>query len=203
MYGALFPHRSLAWDQTMVGLWWPPPKGLMPPCTTPRTAAVSVPDPAAGHSQPTPQLETPEYSQASLVQSLVRSPLLSPESWGTQGFLVPSKSLFPQSILTWLRSVFIPIQKKINAIKCSNYHTIALISHAHKVMLKMLQARLQYCLNWEIPDVQAGFRKGRGTRDQIATIHWIVEKTREFQENIYFCFIDYTKAFGCVDHKKL
>ena len=70
-------------------------------------------------------------------------------------------------------------------------------------MLKMLQARLQYCLNWEIPDVQAGFRKGRGTRDQIATIHWIVEKTREFQENIYFCFIDYTKAFGCVDHKKL
>ena len=80
---------------------------------------------------------------------------------------------------------------------------IARISHASKVMLKILQARLQQYMNCELPDVQAGFRKGRGTRDQIATIHWIMEKAREFQENIYFCFIDYAKAFDCVDHNKL
>ena len=77
-----------------------------------------------------------------------------------------------------------------NTKKCSNYHTIALISHASKVMLKILQARLQQHLNCELPDVQAGFRKGRGTRDQIANIHWIIKKAREFQKNIYFCFID-------------
>ena len=87
--------------------------------------------------------------------------------------------------------------------ECSNYHTIALISHASKVMLKILQARLQQHLNHELPDVQAGFRKGKGTRDQIANIHWIIEKGREFQKNIYFCFIDYAKAFDCVDHNKL
>ena len=87
--------------------------------------------------------------------------------------------------------------------ECSNYRTIALISHASKVMLKILQARLQQSVNHELPDVQAGFRKGRGTRDQIANIHWIIEKAREFQKNIYFCFIDYTKAFDCVDHNKL
>ena len=87
--------------------------------------------------------------------------------------------------------------------RCSNYRTIALISHASKVMLKILQARLQQYMNCEIPDVQAGFRKGRGTRDQIAKIHWIMEKAREFQKHIYFCFIDYAKAFDCVDHKKL
>ena len=87
--------------------------------------------------------------------------------------------------------------------RCSNYRTIALISHASKVMLKILQARLQQYMNCEIPDVQAGFRKGRGTRDQIAKIHWIMEKAREFQKNIYFFFIDYAKAFDCVDHKKL
>ena len=87
--------------------------------------------------------------------------------------------------------------------ECSNYHTIALISHASKVMLKILQARLQQYMNRELPDVQAGFRKGRGTRDQIANIHWIMEKAREFQRNIYFCFIDYAKAFDCVDHNKL
>ena len=81
--------------------------------------------------------------------------------------------------------------------KCSNYHTIALISHTSKVMLKILQARLQQYVNHELPDVQAGFRKGRGTRDQIANIHWILEKAREFQKNIYFCFIDYAKAFDC------
>ena len=94
-------------------------------------------------------------------------------------------------------------QKKGNAKECSNYRTIALISHASKVMLKILQARLQQYVNCEPPDVQAGFRKGRGTRDQIANIHWIMEKAREFQKNIYFCFMDYAKPFDCVDHNKL
>ena len=84
-----------------------------------------------------------------------------------------------------------------------NYRTIALISHTSKVMLKILQARLQQYVNHKFPDVQAGFRKGRRTRDQIANIHWIIEKAREFQKNIYFCFIDYAKAFDCVDHSKL
>ena len=83
------------------------------------------------------------------------------------------------------------------------YPTITLISHTSKVMLKILQARLQKYVNPELPDVQAGFRKGRGTRDQISNIHWIIEKQREFQKNIYFCFIDYAKAFDCVDHNKL
>ena len=101
------------------------------------------------------------------------------------------------------RSVFIPIPKKDNDKECSNYCTIAFISHATKVMLKILQARLQQYVNHELPDVQAGFRKGRGTRDQIANICWIIEKAREFQKNIYFCFIDYTKAFDGVDHNKL
>ena len=103
----------------------------------------------------------------------------------------------------WKRSVFIPIPKKGNAKECSNYHTIALISHASKVMLKILQARLQQYENSEFPDVQAGFRKGWGTRDQIDNMHWIIEKDKEFQKNIYFCFIDYDKAFDCVDHNKL
>ena len=92
-------------------------------------------------------------------------------------------------------SVFLLIPKKGNAKVCSNYCTIALISHAGKVMLKILQARLQQYMNCEIPDVQAAFRKGRGTRDQIANIRWIIKKAREFQKNIYFCFIDYAKAF--------
>ena len=87
--------------------------------------------------------------------------------------------------------------------KCSNYRTIALISHTSKVMLKILQARLQQYMNCELPDVQDGFRKGRGTRNQIANIHWIIKKVREFQKNIYFCFIDYVKAFNCLDHNKL
>ena len=100
-------------------------------------------------------------------------------------------------------SVFIPIPKKVNAKECSNYHTIAVISYANKVMLKILQTRLQQHVNRELPNVQAGFRKGRGTRDQIANICWIIEKAREFQKNIYCCFIDYTKAFGCVDRNKL
>ena len=88
------------------------------------------------------------------------------------------------------RLVFIPIPKKDIAKECSNYHTIALISHASKEMFKILQAGLQEYVNHELPDVQAGFRKGRGTRDQIANIHWIMERAREFQKNIYFCFID-------------
>src|SRR5574337_106427 len=103
----------------------------------------------------------------------------------------------------WKRSVFIPIPKKGNAKECSNYPTIALISHASKVVLKILQARLQQYVNRELPDVQAGFRKGRGTRDQIANIDWIMEKAREFQKNIYFCFIDYAEAFDCVDYNQL
>ena len=101
-------------------------------------------------------------------------------------------------------SVFILIPKKGNAKECSNYRTIELISHASKVMLKILQARLQLYVSRELPDVQASFRKGRGTRDQIANTHCIIEKPREFQKkNIYFCFIDYAKAFDCVDHNKL
>ncbi|XP_055259534.1 ubiquitin-conjugating enzyme E2 U isoform X1 [Moschus berezovskii] len=103
----------------------------------------------------------------------------------------------------WKRSVFIPISKKGYVKECSNYCTIALISHASKVMLKILQARPQQYVNHEHPDVQAGFRKDSETRDQIANICWIIEKAREFQKNIYFCFIDYAKAFDCVDHNKL
>ena len=101
------------------------------------------------------------------------------------------------------RSVFIPISKKGNAKECSNYRTIALISHTSKVMLKILQGRLQQYVNQELPGVQAGFRKGRGTRDQSDNIRWIIKKARKFQKNIYFCFIDYAKAFECVDHNKL
>ena len=101
------------------------------------------------------------------------------------------------------RSVFIPIPKKGNAKECSNNHTIALISHASKVMLKILQARLQQYVNHGLPDVQAGFKKGRGTRDQTDNIRRIMEKARELQKNIYFCFIDYAKALDCVDHNKL
>jgi len=103
----------------------------------------------------------------------------------------------------WKKSVFIPIPKKGNAKECSNYHTIALISHASKVMLKILQARLQQYVNHELPDVQAGFRKGRRTRDETANICWIIDKAREFRKNICFCFTDYAKAFDCVDHNKL
>ena len=101
------------------------------------------------------------------------------------------------AVVTGLGKVFIPILKKGNAKDCSNYRTIALISRTSKVMLKILQARLQYYINCELPDVQAGFRKGRGSRDQIASICWIIEKEREFQKNIYFCFIDHAKAFEC------
>ena len=103
----------------------------------------------------------------------------------------------------WKRSVFIPTPKKGNAKECSNYSTTTLISHTSKVMLKILQTRLHQYVNRELPDVRAAFRKGGGTRGQIANIHWIMEKAREFQKNIYFCFIDYAKAFDCVDHNKL
>ena len=100
-------------------------------------------------------------------------------------------------------SIFIPISKKGNDKECSKYYTIALISHSSKVMLKILQARLQQYVNHELPEVQAGFRKGRRTRDQTANIHWIIKKAREFQKNIYFFFIDYAKAFDYVGHNKL
>ena len=103
----------------------------------------------------------------------------------------------------WKRSVFIPIPKKGNVKECSNYHTIALISLVSKVMLKILQARLQEYVNHELPYVQAGFAKVRGTRVQIAIIHLIIAKAREFQKNIYFCCIDHAKVFDCVDHNKL
>ena len=101
------------------------------------------------------------------------------------------------AVATGLEKVSFHSNLKGDAKECSNYCTIALISHASKVMLKILQARLQQYVNRELPDVQAGFRKGRGTRDQIANIRWIIEKARQFQKNIYFCFIDYAKAFDC------
>ena len=103
----------------------------------------------------------------------------------------------------WKRSVFIPIPKKGNGKECSSYHTIALISHASNIMLKILQARLQQYMNQELLNVQARFRKGRQIRDQISNIHWLIEKAREFQKNIYFCFIDNAKAFDCVVHNKM
>ena len=107
------------------------------------------------------------------------------------------------AVATGLERVSFHSNPKSNAKECSNYRTIALISHASKVMLKILQARLQQYVNRELPDVQAGFRKGRGTRDQIANIRWFMEKAREFQKNIYFCFTDYAKSFDCVDPNKL
>ena len=103
----------------------------------------------------------------------------------------------------WKRSIFIPIPNKGNVKECTNPRTIAIISHFSKITFQILQARLQQYVNCEFPDVQAGLRKGRGTRDQIANICWIMEKAREFQKNIYFRLIDYAKAFDCVDHNKL
>ena len=139
-----------------------------------------------GNGIPVELLQILKYDAVKLLHSL------SQQIWKTQQW--------PQD---WKGSVFIPIPKKGNAKECSNYRTIALVSHASKAMLKILQARLQWYMNHEIPDVQADFRKGRGIRDQIANIRWIIKKAREFQKNIYFCFIDYTKAFDSVDHKKL
>ena len=108
-----------------------------------------------------------------------------------------------QWLQDWKWSVFIPIPTKGNATECSNYHTIALISHASKVIFKILQARSQQSMKCELPDIEGGCRKGRGTRDQTDNIHWIIKKAREFQKYIYFCFIDHPKAFNCVDHNKL
>ena len=103
----------------------------------------------------------------------------------------------------WKRSIFIPIPKKGNSKECSNYHTIAFISHTNKVITTILQTKLQQYINCELTDVQVGFRKGREARVQISSICWIIKKAREFQKGIYFCFIDYAKAFDCVDHNKL
>ena len=103
----------------------------------------------------------------------------------------------------WKRLVFIPVPKKGNAKECSHSHTIALISHTSKAMLKILQAKFQQYVNRELPDVKAGFRKGRRTKDQIPNICWIIEKATKLQKSIYFCFIDYAKAIDCVDHSKL
>ena len=115
-----------------------------------------------------------------------------------------SANLENSAVATGLEKVsFHSSPKEGQCQECSNYHTIALISHASKVMLKILQARSQQYVNHELPDIQAGFRKGRGPRDQIANVCWIIKKAREFQKNIYFCFIDYAKAFDCVDHKNL
>ena len=107
------------------------------------------------------------------------------------------------AVATGLEKVSFQSNLKGNAKECSNYCTIALISHISKGKLKVLQVRLQQYINCELPDVQAGFRKGRGSRDHIGNIHWIMEKAREFQKNIYFCFIDYAKALDCVDHNTL
>ena len=126
----------------------------------------------------TPIIQILKYDAVKVLHSICQ------QIWKTQQW--------PQS---WKRSVFIPIPKKDNDKKCSNYCTIALISYTSKLMLKILQARFQQYVNRELPDTQTEFRKGRGTRDQIANICWIIKKAREFQKNIYFCFIDYTKAF--------
>ena len=103
----------------------------------------------------------------------------------------------------WKRSILLSVSKKGSTKECANHQTVAVIFHASKVMLKILHARLQHYANQELPDVQAGFRKGRGTRDQIVNIHWIIERAREFQKNIYLCFINHAKAFDYMDHNKL
>ena len=114
-----------------------------------------------------------------------------------------SANLEDPGVATGLEKVLIPVPKKGSIKECANHRTIALISRASKVELKILHARLQHYANQELPDVQSGFRKGRGHRDQIANIRWIIDKIREFQKNIYLCFIDYIKAFDCVEHDKL
>ena len=116
--------------------------------------------------------------------------------------LIPGTVKTQQWPQDWKRSVFISILKKGNVKECSNYHTIVVISHTSKIILKILQARFQQYMNRELPDVQTGFRKGRGTRGQIANMFGVIEKAREFQKTNYFCFIDYTKATDCVDQNK-
>ena len=135
---------------------------------------------------PVELLKTPKKDAINVLHSICK------QIWNTQQW--------PQD---WKRSILIPIPKKGNTNECANHRTVALISHASMIMLKILHARLQNYVNQELPDGQAGFRKGRGTRYQIANIYWIIEKTREFQKNIYLCFINYIKAFDCVDHNKL
>ena len=129
----------------------------------------------------------------------------APKRWCCQSValicqLIRKTQQWPQD---WRRSVFILIPKKANAKECSCYHTIALTSHASKIILKIVQSRSQQYVNWELPDAQAGFGKDRGTRDQIANIHWILKKARAFQKNIYFLFNDYAKAFHCVNCNKV
>ena len=119
------------------------------------------------------------------------------------GALLSATNLENSAVATGLEKANFHSNTKGNTKECSSYCTIAPISHSSRVMLKILQVRLQQYVNHELPEVQAGFRKGRGTRDQIVNIQWIIIKSREFQKNIYFCFIDYTKAFDCVDHNKL
>ena len=137
------------------------------------------------------------------VTSVVRPHRRQPTRLPVHGILQARTLEWENSAVAWKWSVFISIPKKGNAKECSNYHTITLISHTSKVMLKILQAKFQQNMNQKLPDVQTGFRKGRGTRDQIANICWIRERARTFQKNIFFCFIDYTKAFDRVDHNKL
>ena len=141
---------------------------------------------SGGDGIPVELFQILKYDIVRVVQSIYQ------QIWKTQQW--------PQD---WKRSVFILIPEKSNAKECSNYCTIARISHDSKVMFKILQARLQQYVNCELPEVQAGFRKGRGTRDQIVNICWIIQKGREFQKNFYFCFIDYAKGFDCVDQNKL
>ena len=133
-----------------------------------------------------------------------RRAIQNPKRWCCQSIAVNMSAdlEYPAVATDWKMSVPIPVPKKSRTKECSNHWTIALISHASKVMLKILHARLQHYVNQEFPDVQAGFRKGRGTRDQIANICWIIEKAREFQKK-YLSFIDFTKACDCVDHDKL
>ena len=123
--------------------------------------------------------------------------------WYESAALNMPANLENSAVATGLEKVSFPFPKKDYAKVCSNYHTTVLISHANKIMFKILQARLQQYMKHKLPDIQTGFRKGRGTRDQIANICWIIETAREFQENIYFCFIDYAKAFDCMDHNQL
>ena len=132
---------------------------------------------------------------------MIRPKMINPKRWcyESAAFNMPA-NLENSVVATGLEKA---MPKKGNAKECSNYCTVALISHSSKVMLKILQARLQQYVNRELPDIQTRLRKGRGTRDQIASICGIIKKAREFQKNIYFCFIDYAKAFDCVDNSQL